>query len=174
MNIVLIGFRCTGKTSVGRALAEKLERDFIDADDFLEERQGHSIARIFEVGGEKLFRRLEREVIRELGERDDLVLAVGGGAVMDRRNVRDLKRNGVLVLLECDPETIYERMTRDPRTTSQRPALTAEKELRAEIDSLLAKRRPYYHKAADLTVDSSRWGAAELADKIIELCQQKL
>ena len=170
---MLIGFRCTGKTSVGQALAEKLERDFIDADDFLEARRGKSIAQIFELGGEKLFRRLERQVIRELGDRDDLVLAVGGGAVLDARNVRNLKKNGMLVLLECDPETIYERMTRDPRTTSQRPALTPQKNLRAEIEGLLAKRRPYYRKAADLTVDSSRAGAAELADKIIELCQQR-
>lgn len=173
MNIVLIGFRCTGKTSVGRALAEKLKREFIDADDFLESCEGKSIARIFEVGGEKLFRRLEREVIQQLGERDELVLAVGGGAVLDSRNVRHLKKKGILVLLKADPDTIYQRMTLDPRSSSQRPALTSESDLRAEIDNLLARRRAHYRKAADLIVDSSRTGVEEVADRIIELCGQR-
>ncbi len=168
MNIVLIGFRCTGKTSVGQALARKLEREFIDADDFLQAHESKSIACIFEIGGERLFRQLEREVIHELSARDDLVLAVGGGAVLNQKNVRDLKRNGILVLLECDPETIYERMTTDHNTANQRPPLTDEKDLRTEIEALLEKRKPYYLKAADLVVDTRSLSVEQAAEEIIQ------
>jgi len=104
MNIVLIGFRSTGKTTVGRELARRLGRSFIDADTYLQEREGRTIAEVFADGGETLFRQLEREVIAELAGRDGLVLAAGGGAVLDPENVERLRGSGPVVRLTASLE----------------------------------------------------------------------
>lgn len=167
MNIVLIGFRCTGKTAVGRALARRLGRPFIDADTYLQERAGKTIAEIFAEGGEPLFRRLEREVIAELARRDGVVLAAGGGAVLDEENVRNLRASGVTVRLTASLETILARLTEDEKTRTERPRLTDEEDMRREVERLLACREPFYRRASDITIDTEGKGVAEVAEEVL-------
>jgi shikimate kinase len=166
MNIVLIGFRGTGKTVVGKKLAQRLGRAFIDADEYLEQKAGRSIAQIFAEGGEAAFREMEREVIQGLSNRDGIILAAGGGAVLDERNVENLKKNGHIFLLEADVDTIERRLASDEKTDSQRPPLT-DKSFKEEIKSLLEFRRPYYERAADHKVNTSELSPEEVVQEIL-------
>ena len=172
MNIILIGFRCTGKTTVGRELARRLDRPFIDADTYLQEREGKTIAEVFADGGETLFRQLEREVIAELSERDDLVLAAGGGAVLDEENVERLRASGQMVRLTASLETILSRLSADERTRSERPRLTSEQDMRGEVERLLDCREPFYERAADLTIDTEGKTVHEVADEVVDCLQR--
>ena len=165
MNIYLIGYRCTGKTTVGQALAKRLGREFIDADDYLEAKAGRSIQRIFAEDGEPAFRKLECEVIAELAGRSNTIIAAGGGAVLNEANVQQMKQSGVCVLLEADAKTIHERMQADVRTALQRPSLT-DKNPYAEIEHLLAFRRPYYDRAADLRFDTAKVSFEDVVEAI--------
>jgi len=167
MNVILIGFRCTGKTAVGQELARRLGRPFIDADTYLQERQGKTIAEIFAEGGECLFRRLEQEVIAELTQRDGLVLAAGGGAILDEGNVRRLRASGQVVRLTASLETILARLAEDEKTRSERPRLTAEEDMRREVERLLAYREPFYQRAADINIDTEGKGIDQVAEEVL-------
>ena len=173
MNIVLIGFRCTGKTSVGQELARRLGRTFVDADTYLQERQGKTIARIFEEGGEPLFRRTEREVIGELAGRDGLVLAAGGGAILDEDNVRRLRTSGAVVRLTASLETILGRMSADEKTCAERPRLTEREDVRREVEELLAYREPFYQRAAEVTIDTEGKSVHEIASEILQKLSER-
>ena len=166
MNIFLIGYRCTGKTTVGRALAQRLGMEFIDADDYLVEKAGKTIKRIFAEEGEKAFRDLEEKCLAELAERDNQVVAAGGGAVLRQSNTDCMKGAGRVVLLEADADTIYARITGDPKTDAQRPSLTGKSQY-DEIVHLLEYRKPFYHAAAELVLDGSELSPAALVEKII-------
>lgn len=168
MNIVLIGFRGTGKTSVGKGLAEKLGLGFIDADDIIEERSGTTIKKIFQTQGESAFRLIESDVINELSKLDSKIIAAGGGAVLKYKNIRNLKRQGVLILLEADSDTIYERIKDDDRTKSQRPPLTSQ-DFQQEIEALLELRKDYYHRAADHTIDTINKTIEAVVDEVLQL-----
>ena len=167
MNLILIGFRCTGKTAVGQELARRLGRPFVDADTCLQERAGKSIAAIFAEGGEALFRRLEREVLAELTRRDGIVLAAGGGAVLEEENVRSLRASGPVVRLTASLESILRRLAADEKTTSERPRLTAEADLRREVEQLLARREPFYQRAAEVTIDTEGMTVSEVAEEVL-------
>jgi shikimate kinase len=167
MNVILIGFRCTGKTAVGRELACRLGRPFVDADTYLQERAGKNIAAIFAEGGEPLFRRLEREVLTELTHKDGIVLAAGGGAVLDEENVRRLRGSGLVVCLTASLETILRRLAADEKTESERPRLTAEADLRREVEHLLARREPFYQRAAHVTIDMEGLTVSEAAEEVL-------
>ncbi|MFH0887652.1 MAG: shikimate kinase [Planctomycetota bacterium] len=167
MNIVLIGFRGTGKTNVGRLLAKRLKWNFIDADEFIERRYGFMIAELFEKQGESSFRLLESDIINELGKLDSHVIAAGGGAVLKYKNVKNLKRNGIVFLLEADCDTVYQRIIKDDKTGKTRPRLTAEN-LYDEIKSLMEFRKPYYKQACDHIINTSN---ATLDDVVNEICE---
>ena len=171
MNIYLIGYRCTGKTTVGQALAKRLGREFIDADDCLEAKAGRTIQEIFATDGEPVFRRLECEVIAELADQSDKIIAAGGGAVLNDDNVAQMKRSGLRVLLEADAKTIHERMQADVRTAQQRPSLT-DKKPDEEIEHLLEFRRPYYDRAADLRFDTAEMSFDAVVDAICAAVKQ--
>ncbi|OPX37226.1 MAG: hypothetical protein B1H13_13145, partial [Desulfobacteraceae bacterium 4484_190.3] len=109
-NIVLIGYRCTGKTSAGKKLSERLGLPFFDTDDLIVERAGMPINKIVEKGGWDLFRKKEREVIRKLSAMNKNIIATGGGAFENQENREALKKNGLFVWLTADVETIMERM----------------------------------------------------------------
>ena len=168
MNIVLIGFRCTGKTTVGEAMARRLGRCFIDADTYLQEREGKTIAQIFEAGGEPLFRQLEREVIAELAARDGLVLAAGGGAILDEGNVSRLRSSGVVVRLVASLETILSRLAADEKTDAERPRLTVEEDVRREVEALLVSREPFYQRAAEVTIDTEGKTVHAIVSEILQ------
>jgi shikimate kinase len=165
MNVILMGFRCTGKSTVGRRLAEMLGVPFTDTDELIERRTGRSISRIVAEQGWPAFRAEERAVIREFAGADHGVIALGGGAVCDAENVDVLKTKGVFVLLAARPEAIVARMARDEAHGAQRPSLTGAQSV-AEVQTVMAEREPVYRRLADLVVDTTEIEADRVADAI--------
>ncbi len=167
MNVVLIGYRCTGKTSVGLSLSRMLGKAFCDVDDYIEKMAQRSISDMVAREGWDFFRAKEKEAIREISSLDDQIIAAGGGAVLDPENVRNLKQSGVVVLLEAPPGTILERMRKDEKTEQQRPSLTGKDPL-DEIEEVLEYRRPFYEKAMDFSVDTTSKSIEHIRDEIIK------
>lgn len=167
MNIVLIGYRCSGKTAVGKILARELGMDFLDTDALIEDRAGCSIDKIISSKGWDHFRKIEKRLTAELSGRDDLVIATGGGVVMDEDNVKNLKENAWIVWLDGKPEVLKNRMDRERRTGKIRPSLTGADPLE-EIEQVLSMRRPLYEDAGDLTVDTSSLSIQEASALIIK------
>ncbi len=165
--VVLIGLRCSGKTTIGKLVAGKLGWEFLDADEVLVERAGRSIADIFEKDGEPAFRRLEKTVLADLCERDELVLATGGGAVLDPENIRAIRKSALVVHLDAPVDVLWTRMQTDPATGSTRPALT-DLDGRAEMEAVAEKRAALYEAARHLVVDTDKLGPDEAARAIVE------
>jgi shikimate kinase len=153
MNVVLIGFRCAGKSSVGERLAGTLKRTFLDCDDYIEKKTHLTVREIFDIAGESYFRTLEGQAIADLSRMDGTVIATGGGAILKRQNTKYLKRNGLLVLLDVTAKTAFERITKDPQSRTRRPALT-NYDPYAEIQQQMELRMPYYVEAADFVVQT--------------------
>ena len=149
-NIVLIGFMGTGKSSVGFRLAARLKKEFIDMDREIENVSGMSISDIFRRYGERRFRSEETLMSKKLSQRENLVIATGGGVVLAPENVAMLRQNGVIVLLEAGAEDIWNRVNRKKGT---RPLLKSAASVE-DIEKLLAERAPYYN-CADIRVDTS-------------------
>ena len=155
MRVVLIGYRGSGKSAVGAAMATGLGLAFVDADVEIESRAGRAIEEIFAREGEAGFRSLEREVILDLSGRDGLVIAAGGGAVLDPRTRAQWSEPGTHVIwLTAAPAELAARISEDPATSKQRPSLTGEGVL-AEISSVLKQREPLYRGCQTLTIDTS-------------------
>lgn len=167
MNIILIGFRCTGKTTVGRYLGKRLKMEFLDSDELIELRATANIRQIFEMKGESWFRTQESKILEELAHKDNTVIATGGGCVLRYKNIRELKRRGRIVLLEADPDTLHRRIKEDPRTSTTRPPLTSQG-LYEEIQSQLELRRPYYEGAAEIRVSTVSRPIDDIAEEVIE------
>ena len=166
MNLVLIGYRATGKTTLAQLLAERLGWDWIDADVEIERRAGKSIARIFAEDGEPAFRDLEAEVILHLCQRQRLVLAAGGGAPLRLESRRAMRTFGKVVWLRAQPETIHARMSGDVTTAARRPDLTSKGGLE-EVVHLLTQREPVYRESAHLEVDTEGKTPGEIAAEIL-------
>lgn len=156
MNIVLIGFMGTGKTALGKILAKKLKMGFIDTDSLIEEKKGKSVAGIFSENGERYFRKLERDVVRVVSRKNNVVVSTGGGVVLSPENMKQLRRNGVIICLKSKPEVILERIKRQKGI---RPLLNKPDPLK-EIKSILKERAPYY-KQADFVIDTSDFDVKE-------------
>ena len=167
MNLTLIGYRATGKTTLARLLAERLGFEWIDADVEIERRAGKSIARIFAEDGEPAFRDLEAEVIADLCRCPRLVLAAGGGAPLREESRRAMREAGKVVWLTARPETILVRMSTDPTNPDRRPNLTDRGPLE-EIVQLLRQREPIYRESADLEVDTEEKTPQRLTAEILE------
>jgi shikimate kinase len=166
LNLVLAGFMGTGKTSAGRLAAKRLGREFVDVDALIEEREGCDIPTIFAAAGEAQFRAIERDTIREVAARAGIVIATGGGAVVDPGNLAELRRTGTVVLLTATPETILSRVGRDTR----RPLLRGEDRL-IRITELLEKRRAAYG-AIPLQVATDGLTTAEVAEHVVRLFRE--
>jgi shikimate kinase len=163
MNIVLIGYRGTGKSSVGQLLAERLGRRLVSTDADVVRRAGRSIPEIVAQSGWDHFRDLESDVCRELAGQDGLVIDTGGGAVLRQQNVAALKTNGRLVWLRAEVPTIVARIGGD----NQRPSLTGTKSFTDEVEDVLRERTPIYAAAADRTVATDGRSIADLAEAIL-------
>jgi shikimate kinase len=167
MNVVLIGFRGSGKSTVGRALAERLGREFIDCDDVLEKRAGISIREIFEKMGESHFRTLESQIIGEVSALDGKVVATGGGAALKYQNMQVFKRNGGRIFfLEVGPETAFRRIQADASSRTRRPALTDQDPM-TEVKEQIEFRRPYYVNGADVVVAADGKSVEDLVKEIL-------
>ena len=162
-NIALVGFMGTGKTDVGRLLAEKLGKDFVEVDELIERRAGKTIPEIFQQDGEIAFRELEIEATREAAEKKNAVIACGGGVVLNQINIGRLREHSVIVYLTASPEAILQRTSSD---TDERPLLVAE-DRASRVEKLLNFRRPFYERAADITVSTSELDVAGVAGQII-------
>lgn len=162
MNIVLTGFMASGKTAVGKKLAEKLNRRYLDVDEIIEKDTKLTIAKIFEKFGETVFRDLETKAIKCVAMLDNYVIATGGGAVLRPENVAELRRNGRIVYLAANPEAILRRIG-DART---RPLLAKEPDKLTKIKELLAKREPFYRNC-DMNIDTSGLSVEQVVGKIL-------
>ena len=161
-NIYLVGFMGTGKSTVGKALAKVLNKEFKDLDELIEERENRKIVEIFEKFGEQYFREVETAVVRDISEKEDLVIATGGGVVVNEENFSLLKKSGTLITLVASPETIYERI----KDSIERPLLNVENPLDT-IKRMLFERAYYYIKS-DFIVDTTD---REIEDIISEICE---
>ena len=142
-NIILTGFMGTGKSTVGRLVAAELGLNFTDMDTLIEQREGRTISRLFAEDGEAYFRQLEAGLCRELAGQAGLVIATGGGALVPEQNLRVLEQSGLVICLDCDPETLWQRIGHCP----DRPMLANQDEKRFNrLAGLLAKRRPAYRR----------------------------
>ena len=166
--LALVGLRGTGKSTVGRILAQRLDRPFFDADVELERVAGRSIRAIFAEEGEPVFRDLESHVLAELTARRGAVLATGGGVVLREPNRRLLRDFGFVVWLAADLAALASRLQASPRGLADRPALTPAGTL-AELADTLRVRAPLYREVADAIVETDRRTAPEVADAILAL-----
>ncbi len=166
MNVVLIGYRCAGKTVTGRELAARLKRPFVDTDAWVVREAGMLVKDIVRKEGWERFRDLESRVIRLAAARDGLVVSTGGGAVLRPHNVRRLRANGWLVWLHAGENTLRLRMERDAETADGRPVLRGEDPIR-EIAAVLRKRAPLYENAADFLVDTDILSPSETVNRIL-------
>ncbi len=172
MNIFLIGYRCTGKTFVGRSLAKSLGRPFLDADSELVKEQDLNISVIVRKQGWNAFREIESDIIKRVCALDDHVVATGGGAVLNDKNVKHMKRSGKLVWLKATPETIKKRILQDKNTKDFRPPLTSKGSVE-EIRETLLNRNPFYDKAMDFDVNTDDIGIDEVCHAIIKKLNDK-
>ncbi len=163
-SIALIGFMGTGKTAAGKALAEKLGKKFVELDALIERKAGRTIPEIFRQDGEIAFRELEIAVTKEIAGKKNLVIACGGGIVLNKINIDRLKQECVIVYLTASPSVILKRVSKDDR---ERPLLNAGDKKR-KIKELLAFRQPFYERAADITVDTSNLDVKAVVEQIIE------
>lgn len=164
--IILIGYRGTGKTSIGKRLAERLHLSFVDTDRLVEEAAGKTIREIIGEGGWVSFRKKEREAIKALTSLPKSVIATGGGAVMDEENAALLKKEGVLIWLTAGVEIILQRLDADAATTDQRPPLSHD-DLRKEVADTLAVRTPVYRRLADFSIDTGASGIDASVERIV-------
>ena len=163
--VILTGYRATGKTSIGKILADLLGFDFIDTDLAIEKRQGETITEMVSRGGWNFFRRKEEDLLLELSQRENIVIASGGGSVMHENAWIKLRENALSVWLTVDVETICQRLAADSNTDGQRPALT-EMGTMDEIAMVLTERQPLYEKSSDLIIDTERKTPEEVAEVI--------
>ena len=159
-NIVLTGFMGTGKTAVGRCLADKTAMQYASIDEAIEAREKSPISEIFRLKGEKYFRKIERDMIKEFCSGKGRVIDCGGGAIVDAKNLKDLKASGYVFCLWAEPDVIFKRV----RACSSRPLLNVEDPMKA-IKELLEKRKSSYMKA-DFHIDTTNMRPEEVAEEI--------
>ncbi len=160
-NLFLIGLMGAGKTTVGKILARRLHWPFYDSDHEIESRTGVKIPTIFEIEGEGGFRNREVEIIAELVDLPDIVLATGGGAVLRQENRDALKRHGTVIYLRANVDDLYERTRHD----RNRPLLQTENP-KARLQALFEQRDPIYRELADIVVDTSRQSVNSLVSQL--------
>ena len=162
MNIILCGFMGCGKSTISKALAKKTQYNFIDLDEYIESKEKKSITNIFEEHGEKTFRKLETNAIKEIIKKDNYIISLGGGAVLNPENVEILKSNGKLFFLNISAQEVYNRLKDD----TTRPLLQTDDKL-SVIKNLLSQRLPVYNNVADYIIDVDGKDTNKIVKEII-------
>jgi shikimate kinase len=165
-NIYLVGFMATGKTSVGKELAKRLGKEFFDLDDLIEKSEKMSIMDIFKEKGEPYFRKVEKELVKDVSLKTDLVVGCGGGAIVNEENLSNLKKSGIVICLKADIDTIFSRAEGDGR----RPLLNVE-DRKVRIGDLLKKREPFYNQA-DHIIDTSNLDINAVVGRIVSFIEK--
>ncbi len=171
-NLVLIGYRATGKTSVGLELARVLKRPFVDLDRVLVAEAGRSVADIVAEGGWEEFRRREKELVARYRVSRGQVLATGGGVVLDPENIRALRENGIIIWLTADSDTIQGRLDADRPRDAFRPSLTGSDTV-SEVLEVLKFREPLYRAAAQIIIDTAHQSVAQVVQEILAALDKK-
>ncbi len=166
-NIYLVGFMGTGKTVAGKEVAGQLDRNFLDLDSLIEEAQNKKIARIFAEDGEPYFRKAEKQILKKVSAGINLVVACGGGIVLDKENIQIMKQTGIMICLTSRPEVILARTQR----YKHRPLLNVD-DPKKKIEELLEFRAPFYAQA-DYTIDTSDLPVSSVVNKVLEYVRAK-
>ncbi|PKN61732.1 MAG: shikimate kinase [Deltaproteobacteria bacterium HGW-Deltaproteobacteria-15] len=166
MNVILIGYRASGKTSVGRRVAELLGYPFHDTDEIVMKAAGKTIRDIVDEGGWPLFREMEKGAIASISGKDGCVVALGGGAVLDEENIKQVNENSLFIWLKADAETVVNRMRKDGNNGAQRPPLTGGGTWK-EVAELLRSREEVYRKNANFIVDTAGRSIEESCKEIV-------
>ena len=167
-NLVLVGFMGSGKTEAGKLAAARLKMTFVDMDEVIERRHGQTISMIFEAKGETFFRLQERALVRELADRQDRVIATGGGVVLNPNNLRDFSRTGIVICCWVDAKMAHERT----KNTKHRPLLGDQTDRLTRIETLLAERQHLY-KAIPNRIDTSAMSVEQQTDEILRIYKQQ-
>ena len=166
-NIVLIGFMGCGKSLTSKKLRKVLNRKVVSTDDLIEKREKRSIKKIFAAEGENYFRKVEKEVVREISKLKGVVVDCGGGVYLDSDNATYLKRNGTVFYLSATPKCIYDNI----KIRKNRPLLNVRDPL-ATIKELLEARKPYYEKA-DVVIDADYKTIDQIAESIVKVIENE-
>jgi shikimate kinase len=161
-NIFLVGLMGAGKTTIGKCLARQLNKTFLDSDQVLEERTGVRIPVIFEIEGEAGFRKREHDVLAELTGQENIVLATGGGVVLNLENRQNLKSRGMVIYLHGRPEDLFQRTRHD----QNRPLLQTGNRMQT-LKALYKARDPFYREVADIVMDTGRQSVAGLTQQLL-------
>jgi shikimate kinase len=167
-NLVLVGFMGSGKTDAGKLAAARLGMTFMDMDEVIERRHGQTISKIFETKGETFFRLQERALVRELADRQDRVIATGGGVVLNPNNLRDFSRTGIVICCWVDAKVAHERT----KNTKHRPLLGDQADRLARIETLLRERQHLYNAISN-RVDTSGMSVEQQTDEILRIYKQQ-
>jgi shikimate kinase len=164
MNIVLIGYRGTGKSSIAKILSARLKWPRFNLDDAIVQDMGMSIPQIVEKHGWEFFRDLEVKIVEMASNKDKTIIDAGGGVVVRPKNIERLRQKGVIIWLKAKPEAIISRIKED----TNRPSLTGNKSFLEEVQEVLAERTPKYQAASHIAIDTDNLSPAEVAEKIME------
>lgn len=167
MNIYLTGYRCTGKTSLGKKLAESMGIHFIDADVYLTDKYNTTISDMVSSHGWDYFREKEGTILKEISSLENHVIATGGGVILRKENVTLMKETGIVIWLRATPETIKKRIVQDETTEDSRPSLTS-RGLLDEIEETLNQRSPIYEESMNFAIDTDSMAISTLHSMIVK------
>jgi len=173
LNLYLVGYRCTGKSSVGRIVCDALGWVFMDMDDELQAEEGRDVQQIVQDQGWEHFRKSETNLVQRLSRGSKQVIATGGGVVTKPGNVTLMHSSGKVVWLHASPKTIAQRMAADNNTGGQRPPLRG-KDSVGEIEDILAERLPLYQQAMHFRVDTDGLSPEEVAELVLAWLETEL
>ena len=166
LNIYIVGFMGTGKTAVGKGVARQLNLKFLDLDLLIEQGQKKKINQIFAEDGEAQFRLLEKQALKKISAKENLVVSCGGGIVLDKENIQTMRKTGIMICLNARPEIILARTQR----YRHRPLLNVDNP-QDKIKELLGIRAPFYSQA-DYTIDTSDLSISEVVNKVLEITRK--
>lgn len=169
MNIILIGMRGSGKSTIGLKLAEMLIRPLIETDTQIEEKVQLSISQIIAKWGWEKFRYLETDIIRDITQLDNVIISTGGGVILKEENIRMLKNNGICIYLTASIDTLYNRIKND----LNRPFLTGAKTIKEDVKKTFHDRKNLYESAADFTILTDQHQLADTAQRIKNFLKTK-